>query len=187
MRKLKLQIHLTLGNYVNMEAAGANFKWDAEVIKYCVENLESVDTLLIGRNTAQDLIPFWDDVATDPDNVDFALGERISALQKIVLSNTLTGHPWKNTSIISGDISKEVMKLKKSTGKDILVYGGASFAASLIETGLIDEYYFLVNPIRLGQGVSIFKTKDEVQVFSLVESKPFPCGIIMLHYKPVHK
>ena len=39
MRKLKLQMHLSLDNYVNMEKGEANFKWDDEVIKFCVDNL----------------------------------------------------------------------------------------------------------------------------------------------------
>src|SRR6187551_3054188 len=101
MRKLKLQMHLSLDNYVNMEKGGKNFKWDNEVINFFVDNLESVYTLLLGRNTAQELIPFWDNVATNPSHSDFALGKRISELPKIILSDTMTGHPWKNTTVIS--------------------------------------------------------------------------------------
>lgn len=184
MRKLKLQMHLSLDNYVNMEKAGKDFKWDNEVIEFCVDNLESVDTLLLGRNTAQELIPFWDNVATYTNHPDFALGKRISELPKIVLSNTVTDNPWKNTTIVSGDMNNEVMKLKKSKGKDILVYGGASFAASLIEKDLVDEFYFLLDSFRLGNGLSIFKPSDEVQLFNLVQSKSFPCGTVMVSYTP---
>jgi len=32
------------------------------------------------------------------------------------------------------------MKLKSESGKDIIVYGGATFDSSLIEAGLIDEF-----------------------------------------------
>lgn len=187
MRKLKLQMHLSLDNYVNMEGGGAHFKWDNEVIKFCVDNLDSVDTLLLGRNTAQELIPFWDDVATKPGHADFALGKRISELPKIVLSNTMTDPPWKNTTVISGDLRTEVTGLKKMEGNDILVYGGASFASYLIQNGLVDEYYFLLNPFRLGKGVTIFKPADDVQLFRLVQHKPFPCGTIMLHYTPAQQ
>ncbi len=184
MRKLKLQMHLSLDNYVNMEKGGKNFKWDNEVINFCTDNLESVDTLLLGRNTAQELIPFWDNVATNPSHPDFALGKKISELPKIVLSGTLTGHPWKNTTIISGDMNSEVTKLKKLNGKDILVYGGASFATSLIENNLVDEFYFLLNPFRLGEGLTIFKPNNAVLTFTLIKSMSFPCGTVMVSYKP---
>jgi dihydrofolate reductase len=39
-------------------------------------------------------------------------------------------------------------KLKNQNGKDILVYGGAGFASSLIAGGHIDEFYFFL--IRCG-------------------------------------
>lgn len=184
MRKLKLQMHLSLDNYVNMETGGTDFKWDNEVIKFCVDNLDNVDTILLGRKTAQELIPFWDDVATNPDHSDFALGKRISEIPKVVFSSTITQHQLKNATTINGNIKDEVNKLKKSSGKDILVYGGASFASALIQNGLVDEFYFLLNPFRLGKGLTLFKPSSEVQLFTFVKSMPFPCGTIMLNYKP---
>ncbi len=183
MRKLKLQMHLSLDNYVNMEAGGLNFKWDQEVIKFCVGNLESVDTILLGKNTAKDLIPFWDDVATNPGHPDFSLGKRISELPKAVLSNTLAPNNFKNTTIIKGEINQAVNKLKQSEGKDILVYGGASFASSLIQNNLVDEFYFLLNPFCLGKGMTIFKKNESILTFSFLKSMPFPCGTVMVSYK----
>ena len=182
MRTIKLQMHLSIDNYVNMEQGGTNFKWDHEVIKFCVNNLDSVDTILLGRKTAQELIPFWDKVATDSSHPDFALGQRISELPKVVFSNTLTEHPWKNTTLLSGDMHTELSKLKKSAGNDILVYGGASFAATLIQNGLVDAFYFLLNPFRLGKGLTLFQPNDDVQLFTLIKSMPFPCGTVLLHY-----
>jgi dihydrofolate reductase len=184
MRKLKLQMHLTLDNYVNMEDGGKNFKWDHEVIEFCAHNLEDVDTILLGRKTADELIPFWDEVATNPNHEDFILGKRISEIPKLVFSNSVTHNQWKNTSMLKGDLNDEISKLKKSEGMNILVYGGASFASSLVQANLVDEFYFLLNPLCLGKGATIFKKDEEVQTFTFLESKPFPCGTIMLSYKP---
>ena len=184
MRNLKLQMHLTLDNYVNMEEGGKNFKWDNKVIEFCVNNLENVDTILLGRKTAEELIPFWDAVASSPDHQDFDLGKRISEIPKLVFSNSVTHNHWKNTDIVSGKFKDEVLKLKKSKGKDILVYGGASFASSLVQNNLVDEFYFLLNPFCLGKGATVFKKDEGVQTFTFLKSKPFPCGTIMLSYKP---
>ncbi len=159
MRKLKLQMHLSLDNYVNMEDAGKDFKWDNEVIEFCVENLEDVDIILLGRKTAEELIPFWDEVATNSGNKDFALGKRISEIPKLVFSNSITHPQWKNTAVLNGNFKDEIGKLKKSKGKNILVYGGATFASSLIQNNLIDEFYFLLDPFCLGKGVTIFKKR----------------------------
>lgn len=184
MRKLKLQMHMSLDNYVTLEQGGTTFIWDDEVIKFCVNNLQSVDTILLGRNTAGELIPFWDDVATNPNHSEFALGKRISETRKVVFSNTVAHHNWKNTTIINGELNDEIIKLKKLKGNDILVYGGASLASALIKNGLVDEFYFLLNPICFGKGLTIFKSIKNVLQLTLVKSMPFPCGTVLLCYKP---
>jgi dihydrofolate reductase len=38
----------------------------------------------------------------------------------------------------------------------LLAHGGARFARSLVETGLIDEYHLLIHPIVLGAGERLF-------------------------------
>lgn len=184
MRKLKLQMHLSIDNHVNMEKAGKDFKWDNEVIEFCVGNLDSVDTLVLGRKTANDLIPFWDNVATDPKHEDYSLGKRISELKKIVFTKVLTEAPWRNATVNNGDLKTEIGKLKSDEGKDLLVYGGADFVRSLIETGLVDEYHFLLDPFRLGDGPRIFNARENVELFTLIHSRSFPSGIVLLQYKP---
>ena len=142
--------------------------------------LENVDIILLGRKTAEELIPFWDEVATDPSHKDFALGERISEIPKLVFSNSATHGQWENTDVLTGNLNDEIPKLKRSKGKNILVYGGASFASSLIQNNLVDEFYFLLDPFCLGKGVTIFKQKEGVETFTFLKSIPFPCGTIML-------
>jgi len=183
MRKLKLQMHITLDGFSNMEAAGDNFKWDSEVIKFCVDNLADIDAILLGRKTADELIPFWDKVALDKKHSDYALGKRISELPKIVFSNSLKKSKWQNATLINGDLKEEIQKLKKSKGKDLLAYGGVSFASALVENDLVDTFYFLKNPICLRKGLSVFKESKDILTFKLEELKPFPCGTIMLSYK----
>src|SRR6476646_5721245 len=76
------------------------------------------------------------------------------------------------------------MKLKSESGKDIIVYGGATFDSSLIEAGLIDEFHLLINPVAIGSGMAIFKDLKEVQKFTMIKSTPFDSGIAELHLEP---
>ena len=184
MGKLKLQMHITLDGFSNMEDGGANFKWDTKVIKFCVDNLADIDALLLGRKTADELIPFWDKVALNKKHPDYALGKRISELPKMVFSNSVKQNKWQNATLINGNIKKEIEKLKKSKGKNFLAYGGVSFASTLIENNLVDSFYFLKNPFCLGKGLSIFKDNKNILAFKLEQSKTFPCGTVMLFYKP---
>ena len=56
-----------------------------------------------------------------------------------------------NTAIATGDLTDEIIKLKSENGKDIIVYGGATFDSFLIKAGLIDEFHLFINPAAIGK------------------------------------
>ena len=103
---------------------------------------------------------------------------------KVVFTKTLKKSQWVNTDIATGELVEEIIKLKSQNGKDIIVYGGASFDSSLIKEGLIDDFYLFINPLAIGKGMTIFKDLNEIQKFILVKSIAFDCGIVVLHYEP---
>ena len=74
-----------------------------------------------------------------------------------------------------------VRQLKSKDGKDIIVYGGAEFVASLIEHGLIDELNLFVNPIAIGEGLRVFGARTPL---TREESTAYASGIVVNTYKP---
>ncbi|MGW4956542.1 dihydrofolate reductase family protein [Nonomuraea sp. NPDC004186] len=57
----------------------------------------------------------------------------------------------------AGDLAESITRLKRERSDGyLLAHGGARFARSLVETGLIDEYRLLVRPVVLGAGERIF-------------------------------
>ena len=105
-------------------------------------------------------------------------------IPKVVFTKTLDKSPWNNTTLAKGDLAEEIGNLKKQSGKDIIVYGGAGFVSSLIKEGLIDEYHLIVNPVAIGNGMTIFKSLDRMQKFSPIQSRLYPGGKIVLSYQP---
>ena len=103
-------------------------------------------------------------------------------IPKVVFTKTLYKSEWANTDIVTGDLKDEITKLKNLDDGDIIVYGGASFDSSLIKEKLIDEFYLFVNPIVIGNCKTIFKNL-EIQKLTLIESKVFDCGLVLLHYE----
>ena len=89
---------------------------------------------------------------------------------------------WINTDIATGDLTDEIVKLKSREGKDMVVYGGASFDSSLIKLGPIDEFLLFINPVAIGNGMTI-KDLNEIQKFNMVESIAFDSGEVLLHYE----
>jgi len=186
MRKLKLQIHISIDGFVGGPNGEMDFKWDADTRNYSLANLEGVDLILLalGRNTKMGFIPYWASAADNPKDPDFAIGKKLTDTPKLVFSRTLTRSEWANTKVVNGEIVEEITQLKKQPGGDMIAFGGARFASTLIKHKLIDEFHLLVNPVALGSGLPIFKELDNKQKMTLVKSKAFDCGIVWLHYEP---
>ena len=187
LRKLKLQVQMSVDGYIagpNGEMDWMVWNWDDKLKEYVNELTEPVDSILLGRKMTEGFISYWSDVMTKPDNPDYAFAKKMIEIPKVVFTKTLNKSDWVNTDIATGDLTDEVNKLKRREGKDIIVYGGASFDSSLIKAGLIDEFHLFVNPAAIGNGMTIFKDLNEMQKFTLVKSIAFDCGIVLLHYEP---
>lgn len=85
---------------------------------------------------------------------------------------------WTHPRVVQGNLGEEIAKLKREGGKDIVVYGGASFAQSLIELDVVDDYRFLIHPVILGRGLPIFTKAKELMHLELVEERRFPKGAV---------
>ena len=81
-----------------------------------------------------------------------------------------------------GDLAAAVQTLKKQPGKDIMVYGGANFASSLISQNLVDEYYIFRCPVAIGSGLTIF---NQQKILSLESSIAYKNGKVLEKYLPV--
>lgn len=188
MRKLKLQVQMTVDGFIsgmNNDMNWMTFNWSDDIKRYVDELTKSVDTILLGKNLAMGFIPHWAAVAMDKDNPEQEAGITYTQTPKIVFSKTLVKSEWENTEVENGDFIEKIKALKNQPGKDLIVYGGGEFVSSLIKEKLIDELHLFVNPSILGKGMPIFQDVDAMQKLSLVSSKHFDCGIIVLVYKPL--
>jgi dihydrofolate reductase len=185
MRKLKLQMQMTINGYV-AQPNGKNdwMTWnpDDELIAFMSSLLDTSDTLLIGRKTAEAIIQYWEKTADENPTHPFA--KKIAALQKIVFTKTLDKSTWNNTTLAKGNLAETIASLKQQNGKNILVFGGVDFVSSLIKEGLIDEYHLIVNPTAISNGMTIFHSLDSVRKFTPTQAKLYPGGKIVLSYKP---
>jgi dihydrofolate reductase len=186
LRKLKLQVQMSIDGCI----AGPNgeMDWmvglqDDKINKYVNELTESFDTILLGRKMADGFISYWSDVINKPDDPWYALAKKMIEIPKVVFTKTLNKSKWINTEIATGDLTDEIIKLKSREGKDMVVYGGASFDSSLIKLGLIDEFLLFINPVAIGNGMTIFKDLNEIQKFNMVKSIAFDSGVVLLHYE----
>lgn len=188
MRKLKLQVQMSVDGYIarpNGELDWMIWDEDDKLRQFIDSLIDTSDTILLGRKMTDGFVSHWENVVNNqPDSRDFSLAKKLVDIPKIVFTKTLDKSNWKNTTLAKGNLAEEIAKLKKQTGKDIIVYGGAGFLSSLIKEGLIDEYHLFVNPAAIGNGLTIFKSLNRTQKFSVIESRFYSCGVTVLSYKP---
>ena len=197
MRKLILEVQMTIDGYVadingrndwQLWNWGADWNWDDKLKKYFSGVMESVDCILLSRKMAKEgFISHWKQAVEDPKDPRFAFASKINETHKVVFTKTLEKSEWDNVDLAKGDLSDEINRLKSKKGKDIIVYGGAGFVSALIKENLIDEFQLFINPVAIGNGMSIFNQLEDRQNMRLVKAKSYDCGIAVMIYKPAKK
>ena len=188
MRKLKLQVQMTLDGYVAGPEGQLDWMWipgtrDEALFQHVIDLADSCDTILLGRKMTPEFIDHWENVVDNqPDSPEQSLAQRMVNMRKIVFSRTQTAINGRNLEVENGDLATAVQALKKEPGKDIMVYGGASFASALISLNLVDEYYIFRSPVAIGKGLSIF---TEQKILELESSTPYKNGKVVNKYLPV--
>jgi len=207
MRRLILKMSISLDGFVggpNGEIDWLFRSMDAETTTWTVETLGQVGLHIMGRRTFRDMAAYWpysQEAFARPMNaipkMYFSRGGSASsqATTQALVNAEAQGEPkvsasaevlesWKTARVGTGDLSEEIAKLKQEPGKDILAHGGASFAQSLVQFGLIDEYRLLTHPVALGRGLPLFSSLTTPLDLDLVEAKIFPSGVIAKVYRP---
>ena len=100
---------------------------------------------------------------------------------RIVVSETIDKP--EDAMVIRGDLSNNVMQIKKEAGKDIWLFGGASLAKSLFEFGLIDELHLSIHPLLLGSGKPLFENSERRTQLFLKDSKTYSSGLVQVIYE----
>ncbi|MBE0539063.1 MAG: dihydrofolate reductase family protein [Ignavibacterium sp.] len=180
MRKLVFAINITIDGFADHTAGIA----DDELHDFFTDLLDTVDISLMGRKTYQLMENYWPKAYEDPKAtksiIDFA--DKFNAINKIVFSNTLKEVEWKNSRLASEDLLKVVSDLKNQNGKNISA-GSLSIANQLFNANLIDEFWFLIHPVVLGEGIKLFDGLDKKSQFQLIDIRKFNSGVVVLHYK----
>jgi len=185
MRKLRLQVQMTVDGFV--AGPEGQLDWmarnlDEGVIGRIVQITDSSDTILLGRKMTDGFIKYWE--AMQPESPEYIFARKMVDTPKVVFSKTLQRVEGKNVRVETGDLVQAVNQLKAQRGKDIVVYGGATFVSALIEHDLIDEFNIFVNPVAIGRGMRIFKERNALRLNS---STTYPSGIVVHTYEPAAK
>jgi dihydrofolate reductase len=84
------------------------------------------------------------------------LADRMNSIPKYVVSATLEDPGWDNSTVVTGDVMREVSNLRERLAGEIVVLGSRKLVRALLTNGLADELRLLVYPYVLGAGERLF-------------------------------
>jgi dihydrofolate reductase len=167
---------------------------DDEQAKAAAAGMPGADTVLFGRVTYEMFEKFWRPAAADPSAVTdphrpgrpspehAAIATWMNAATKLVFSRTLTDVSWNNARLVRALDPAAIAALKKGAGKTIMLFGSGSIISQLTEHRLIDEYQFVVCPVFLGRGRSLFRDVARRIALEQIEARRYPSGDVLLRY-----
>jgi dihydrofolate reductase len=180
MKKLRVFESISVDGYFT-DAQGA-MQWayalpqEEDFSAWVSGNASAGGELLFGRKTYQEMVSFWPTPAAAERMPEVARG--MNAARKYLVSRTIQP-AWNNTQLLRGELVEAVRQLKAGDGPGIAILGSGSVAAQLGQAGLVDEYQFVVLPVALGAGRTVF---TRGQALRLLEQRAFRCGRVVLTY-----
>ncbi|MFB7352586.1 dihydrofolate reductase family protein [Streptomyces gardneri] len=134
---------------------------------------------LLGRRTYEIFAGYWPK-QTDPDD---PVAGKLNALPKYVATTTLTSADWAGTTLLRGDVAKEVAELKGSLDGEIQMHGSGGLARTLLDNDLIDTLHLLVFPVILGAGRRLFSDGVRPTAFRHTAARTTGSGVAIHTYE----
>jgi dihydrofolate reductase len=147
-----------------------------ELNQLALDEALGAEALLLGRRSYEWFAARWPSRSGE-------LADRLNSLPKYVVSSTLKDPDWNNSTVLTGDASDEVSKLKQELDGEIVVPASFQLLRTLIEHDLVDELRLKVFPVVLGDGERLFGETSDKKPLRLVHMQTVADGIAFLTYR----
>jgi dihydrofolate reductase len=125
--------------------------------------LQRAGTLVYGSTWFPGNWEHWSAVAADEsqNDRDHEIAELVTSLDAVVISDSMKvdpDAPWAATTrvVSRAEAPKEIARLKRGSGDDLLMFGSATTWNPLLADGLVDELVVLVGAALLGDGSKLY-------------------------------
>jgi dihydrofolate reductase len=143
--------------------------------RFKLDETMASDALLLGRKTYEGFADAW-----PPREGEFA--DKFNSMPKYVVSSTLKEPEWTNSTVLEGDLTEAVARLKDEHDGDIVVHGSVQLVQALLENDLVDELRLMVFPVVLGSGKRLWGETSDKKGLELVDSKIVGDGVAIMVY-----
>jgi dihydrofolate reductase len=181
MRKVNAGLFISLDGVTESPEKWQFDNFDEDMLGALQAHIEAEDTILLGRVTYEDWVPYW------PTSTEEPYASHINKVPKYVVSTTLDDvewGQWDNVTLIKNNLVEAITRLKQQDGKNIGVSGSPTLVLSLLQNDLLDELTLMVHPVFVGKGKRLFKEGNELKRMNLVDSRTTRTGVVILTYQP---
>lgn len=151
--------------------------WDDMMGQVMGENFAKQPELLLGRKTYEIFAAFWPNAKDEPG------ADNLNNARKYVVSTTLDKVDWNNSTLIKGDVAKEITRLKRLDGPELQVHGSSNLIQTLLKHNLIDEMQLWIFPVAVGNGKRLFGEGTNPSDFKLLDSRTSSTEVIIATYE----
>ena len=159
----------------------AHRQQDKEWTDFISSNASGDSEMLFGRITYDMMKSYWPTPAAAEQMP--VVAKRMNEASKVVFSRSVTESDWKNTRFFSGDVPAEVRRMKSESGPDMIIMGSGSIVAQLTDARLIDAYQFVITPVVLGAGRTMFEGIKEPMDLRRTAIREFKNGNLVGTYE----
>ena len=149
--------------------------FDEELGRVMGQQMGEPFDLLLGRKTYDIFAGYWPHHNEE--------GEPLNRATKYVVSSQQRPLVWEPSHLITGDIAREIRRVKNEDGPMLQVHGSSELIQTLLKSDLVDELWLKVFPVALGSGKRLFGEGTIPAAFQLATSKASPAGVIVATYK----
>ena len=137
------------------------------------EFMESVDLILMGRHTFEQLLTFDEWIYGDTP---------MTVLSSTLGPEAIPAHLAGKVDIASGKPGEIAQDLAEKGVQHVYVDGGITLQA-FIGAGLVDEITVTLIPVLIGDGIPLFGPLDSDVRLEHVSTRSFPPGLVKVKYK----
>ncbi|HEV2478124.1 MAG TPA: dihydrofolate reductase family protein [Puia sp.] len=185
MGKVIVLINITADGFCDAQLVNAN----AEFHEFAHTLIDGAAVVGFGRNSFELFQQVWPAVLEKEGQPEsqVRMARRLTDTPKLVFSHTLEHFTWRNSTIVKSADAGVISRYKAAGSGGLLTIGSPGLVADLTRQGLVDDYYFSVQPVIAGGGG--FRLFDKFQLdarvpLKYVESKALGSGVIINHYQP---
>lgn len=186
MRSVTYSMNASLDGYIVGPDGGIEWSIpDEELFRFAIDEIRDVGVHLMGRRLYETML-YWEDPEQNPtfDEAELEWAALWNPLPKVVFSRTLSAVRG-NARLASGGVAEEIERLRAEPGEGDIAIGGATLAAEVARSGLIDEYRVRVHPVLIGGGIPYFPRHERQVNLELVETRIFSSGVVYLRHRVV--